>query len=1176
MRKIDRLRRGVGAALLSLALVASGTVALGAEENGDRSAVPDAQSGEEGAGSPAGPAEADLNEGDAGSADSGAEDPGGLDPEGLDLDAVGPVEGTGPDPADPPEFDATFTDLIIRAVAEDPTLNAVDLGDVVGLPAEGPMSIIHEGGLLSVSVNFESDPSATQVNAIGAVAEVHRVLQVVPTVLAYVAPTSLYRLLDVDGVASVEVNLSPETDVQERDLTPQEKEALVQRIVESGGQTGGPVASGFASDCRAIPAAANPALNVDKAWSKWGVDGTGVTIGILSTTYDTAPGIYTSAAQDIRDGLLPGPGNPCGYTQRVRILNEDAPASLLNDEARAMAQIIHGIAPGADIVVAGLGDSRAATAQSVKDLANAGVDIIVDDISWSGEPSFQKGIIAQQVDLAKQKGILYFASAGNGNSVQETGGFGSGVGYPVPGHQSNRYVPTACPEWVLAPAGATTFDCMDFSPDGSGTPYGLFLGTPTYEGGVARPSSLAYVLNWSEPKNAVKTNLQLQLYGFDMSGETPQVCLGGSSAATAVTEPYRYASWSSSSACRLTSQKDKNYFALVVVRKTSTPGYGTPMVRATSFSSGAASASWREFHKTEGNNVIQSSLVGHHGDGSSFAVAAAPWDDPLVVESYSSLGGNEQWFGPAVGTSVAKPLAQRVTPAAPRIMGLDGIPNSFFGSYLDTVNGKNVYGFYGTSASAPTVAAVAALGLQKTPTMVSVQVEQLLEASANSAIRNPYAIAGTPGDRVYGAGLVDAAAFLDIVPDVVLDFSGIPAPRLDGSPYVGKTLTVRGASAADFVPEATSVSYQWMRNGVAISGATGASYMLKAMDLDQRISARVTGTRLGYTDGVATTAGVKVVPQPPNDPSVDRMWGSDRYATNLHVNQKVGVKSGPVFIATGSNFADALSIGPVVSIEGGSLFLVPRGSVNQATLNRIKALSPSGVYIVGGTGAVSEATARQVGAAVGRTPVRVSGADRYATSEAIYKRFFVNPGRAVDRAFVATGTNYPDALSAAAAGGALKAPVILVNGVSGRNVSPYIQESLRTKKVSEVLIAGGKGAVNATIEKNLSAKFSVRRLSGANRYDTNAAVNAYLTSKSPSVDLAQVWLATGNGFPDALSAAVPAGNPARRLVLSNGKCIPKPVVTDWITKPGSTVTDVVLVGGTGVLGQSVMALTQCK
>lgn len=108
-----------------------------------------------------------------------------------------------------------------------------------------------------------------------------------------------------------------------------------------------------------------------------------------------------------------------------------------------------------------------------------------------------------------------------------------------------------------------------------------------------------------------------------------------------------------------------------------------------------------------------------------------------------------------------------------------------------------------------------------------------------------------------------------------------------------------------------------------------------------RVSVRVSGTRTGYAEGTETAPTSDPVVGP-NAPTVSRLSGSSRYRTNDAVNAKFGVKGGPLFVATGVDFADALPIGPVVGITGRTLFLVPRTSVDPKTLNAMKALSPSG------------------------------------------------------------------------------------------------------------------------------------------------------------------------------------------------------------------------------------------
>ena len=89
----------------------------------------------------------------------------------------------------------------------------------------------------------------------------------------------------------------------------------------------------------------------DRARSVNGIDGTGETIGILSDSFDTAPGAVTHAADDVAAGELPGPGNPCGYTTPVTVQSDFAGGGQV-DEGRAMAQLAHGLAPGARLAFA--------------------------------------------------------------------------------------------------------------------------------------------------------------------------------------------------------------------------------------------------------------------------------------------------------------------------------------------------------------------------------------------------------------------------------------------------------------------------------------------------------------------------------------------------------------------------------------------------------------------------------------------------------------------------------------------------------------------------------------------------------------------------------------------------------------------------------------------------------
>ncbi len=215
-----------------------------------------------------------------------------------------------------------------------------------------------------------------------------------------------------------------------------------------------------------------------------------------------------------------------------------------------------------------------------------------------------------------------------------------------------------------------------------------------------------------------------------------------------------------------------------------------------------------------------------------------------------------------------------------------------------------------------------------------------------------------------------------------------------------------------------------------------------------------------------------------------------------------------------------------------------------------------------------EPPSQQPGAVASAAIERLAGTCRYTTNLALNQEK-MKPNTPV---FIATGANFPDALSAAAAGGAVNAPVLLGNGASAPSLSAAQTSALSRSKTKTVHLVGGTGVVNARLEANIRAKgYSTSRLFGSNRYATNAAVNRYVDSKV-GTSVTDMWVATGQNFPDALSAAAPAGNGTSRLVLSGGACLPKDSVSSIL---GTQLDRVHLVGGSGVLGPSIAALKQC-
>lgn len=81
-------------------------------------------------------------------------------------------------------------------------------------------------------------------------------------------------------------------------------------------------------------------------------------------------------------------------------------------------------------------------------------------------------------------------------------------------------------------------------------------------------------------------------------------------------------------------------------------------------------------------------------------------------------------------------------------------------------------------------------------------------------------------------------------------FTTVGAPTVSGTPAPGRTLR---AVTGTWSPAPTSYTYQWLRSGAAIAGATQATYVPVSADLDRGISVRVTAVRSGYASTSATS-----------------------------------------------------------------------------------------------------------------------------------------------------------------------------------------------------------------------------------------------------------------------------------------------------------------------------------
>lgn len=311
-------------------------------------------------------------------------------------------------------------------------------------------------------------------------------------------------------------------------------------------------------------------------------------------------------------------------------------------------------------------------------------------------------------------------------------------------------------------------------------------------------------------------------------------------------------------------------------------------------------------------------------------------------------------------------------------------------------------------------------------------------------------------------------------------------------------------------------------------------------------------------------SGVATVIIRVGNPLVRRIAGDDRYASAAEVSRQVRTVTKPtVFVALGENFPDALSAAPAARKTGGALLLVTRASVPPATRTEIERLQPSQIVVVGGSTAVPAAVTDELGRMVPGTPVvRYEGEDRYAVSRQLAARVF-GTARHV---YIATGRNFPDALSAAAAAAGREEPVVLVDGAATAADAPT-QASLLGLSTSSVMLSGGSGAVSPGVESTLRGIATVERAGGPDRYQTSVAIAASSVRSSPTA-----FLATGAAFPDALVGGVYAGQIKAPLYLSPGSCVPTAVLAD-LARVGAS--EIVLLGGERALSPEVAAMKHC-
>ena len=241
-----------------------------------------------------------------------------------------------------------------------------------------------------------------------------------------------------------------------------------------------------------------------------------------------------------------------------------------------------------------------------------------------------------------------------------------------------------------------------------------------------------------------------------------------------------------------------------------------------------------------------------------------------------------------------------------------------------------------------------------------------------------------------------------------------------------------------------------------------------------------------------------------------RVAGRNRYDTSTDAADSLKISLGiekfeAIIVADGENFADALAGSYLAKVKEAPIIVVGKDDTSEDQVKKyVKDNLKTGgtVYILGGTGAVSQRFENGVKAYKDFTVDRVWGSDRYKTNLEILKR----AGVKAEDILICSGSGFADSLSASAVG----KPILLVDDKLNTEQKAY----LNTLSTQKMYIIGGSGAVNTVVEKEIRSYGTIKRVYGQNRFTTSTAVAEEFFDKK---EIEAIVLAYGLNFPDGLS-----------------------------------------------------------
>lgn len=410
---------------------------------------------------------------------------------------------------------------------------------------------------------------------------------------------------------------------------------------------------------------------------------------------------------------------------------------------------------------------------------------------------------------------------------------------------------------------------------------------------------------------------------------------------------------------------------------------------------------------------------------------------------------------------------------------------------------------------------------------------------------------------------------------------------IETEPYAGRDvdLYMEVFSASDTV---NKIAYNddalWNTYGSQLffEAPAPGDYYVKVSTLDDTGNGEIGWYKMTLSAGIArriyganrfdTAARVSKTIWPMTD-----LWGS--YQEPVDANPPY--QPGCIVVANGDNWPDALAGASFATNADGVLLLTHKDLLpveSRSEMDRLLTMAygydPAGssyygmrVYVLGGTGAVSQAIEDEIAGmdGVGEV-VRLSGDSRYATAADIgYEFADFNGLGATPTAFVVSGASPWDALAAGPVAAYADAPVLMTGKSS---VPPETLDCLSDLGIQRVVVVGGEAVVDSTAYAQLdSAVATVERVSGDSRYGTALAIAQWGVDNA-NMDPGCVTLVSGTSFPDGLSSAPISWYSGGPMLLTKGDTLADEVY-QFFEDNGLPTAGSYVVGGPAVVNDDV-------